>query len=128
MAKQKTAKAKTSPDKRRKTLPVAPKKPQGSGKFVKGKATVGRTKTGKHPEFKRKLEFAELFKAALTNQDIKDVAKSMLKEAKGGNVKAAQLVLDRCCGKVKEEVSLSLSSDTQDFLDYMGENYGGLPG
>ncbi len=120
-----TAKAKKSPVKRTESPPKPTKKAVNPGNFKKGN-TAG-TKT-RNPAQKRKLGLAEAFKAAITAKDVKDVAAAMLKEATKGNVKAAQLLLDRCCGKVKEEVTLSLSGDTQDFLDYMGENYGGLPG
>ncbi len=97
----------------------------GSPRFAKGNQ---HGKKSRNPEATRKLDLVEIFKAAVSFQDIKDIAKQLVKKAKEGDTKAAQQVLDRCLGKVKEQVSLSLSGDTQDFLDYMGENYGGLPG
>ncbi len=81
-ARKKTAKAKKSPVKHRKSPRKVAKKPQGSGKFVKGQATVGRTKTGKHPEFKQKLDFALAFKEAVTRDDIKEIAEKLVTKAK----------------------------------------------
>ncbi len=73
-------------------------RPKNSGKFVKGN-TAGRKSRGKRVAHKKKIEFAEIFKAAISYQDIKDIAAAMVDEAKDGNVKAAQLIMDRCCGK-----------------------------
>ncbi len=77
---------------------TAKTKPHGSGKFAKGNTAGSKTK-GKQPSHKKKIEFAEIFKAAVSNEDIKNIAAAMIKEAEKGNVKAAQLILDRCCGK-----------------------------
>lgn len=124
-ARKKTAKAKKSPPKRRGTPPKPAKKAVNPGNFKNGN-TAG-TKT-RNPSQKRKLGLAEAFKAAVSIDDIKAIAERLVQDAKGGNAKASKEVLDRCLGKVKEEVSHSLDGDTQDFLEYLGKNYGGLPG
>ncbi len=103
-ARKKTAKAKKSPPKHTESPPKPTKKAVNPGNFKKGN-TAG-TKT-RNPAQKRKLGLAEVFKAAITEKDVKAVAIAMLKEAKKGNVKAAQLVLDRCCGKVPQAIALT---------------------
>ncbi len=130
MAKKKAAKAKKSPPKHKRSLPKDPKKLHLNGKNNKGQFAKGNTAgSGKRsPEAKRKTEQADIFKNAVSDDDIRAIAQILVTKAKQGDTRAAQQVLDRCLGKVKEQVSLSLSGDTQDFLDYMGENYGGLPG
>ncbi len=120
-----TAKAKRSPDTHKETPPVATKKPQGSGKFTKGNRAGAKSWK---PSNRKKQDMLAAFKSAISMDDMKAIAKKLVMKAKLGDTRAAQQVLDRCLGKVKEQVSLSLSGDTQDFLDYMGENYGGLPG
>ena len=80
------------------------KKPQGSGKFAKGN-TAGSNVT--KPDHKKKIEFAEIFKAAVSNDDIKNIAAAMVSEALKGNVKAASMILDRCCGKPAQAIELS---------------------
>ncbi len=85
---------------------IAKKKPHGSGKFVKGNTEGSKTK-GKQPSHTKKIEFAEIFKAAISNEDIKAIAAKMVKEAKKGNVKAASMILDRCCGKPAQAISLT---------------------
>ncbi len=103
MPEHRMPKVKKKTAKKRKRKPEACKKPQGSGKFVKGNAC---NKTGKHPEFKQKLDFAIAFKAAVSNDDIKAIAKKLIKDAKAGNVKAAKEVLDRCCGKPPQALEI----------------------
>ena len=105
MAKNRAAKTKKSPAKRKKSTPKVPKKPRVSGKFQKGN-TAGSLTKGKHPEAKRKRNLAEAFKAAVTITDIKAIAKKLVKEAKAGNAKAAKEVLDRCCGKPPQDINL----------------------
>lgn len=50
----------------------------------------------------------ELFRAAIikaaTEKDVQDVVRALLKKAKKGDVFAAQLFLDRVCGKLKDVV------------------------
>lgn len=82
------------------------KSPHGSGKFAKGN-TSGSLTQGKQPSHTKKIEFAEIFKAAVSNQDIKDIAAAMVQEAKAGNVKAASMILDRCCGKPAQAMEIT---------------------
>ncbi len=89
-----------------KSKPKTPKKPRGSGKFVKGSSGGSKTK-GKNPDFKRKLDFAHAFKAAVSHDDIKAIAGKLIRQAKAGNVKAAKEVLDRCLGKPAQAISLT---------------------
>jgi hypothetical protein len=44
---------------------------------------------------------------AVTREEMKEVIVAMLREAKKGNVQAAQLLLDRCFGKVTVAVEIS---------------------
>ena len=85
------------------------KKPLPNGKKANGQFAKG-NKAGcahKSPAAKRKETLAEAFKAAVTITDIKAIAKKMAKQAKGGDVKAAQFVLDRCCGKPPQAIALT---------------------
>ncbi len=59
------------------------------------------------PSHSKKLKYAEIFKAAVSEQDVRDIAEAMIKEANDGNVKAAQFILDRCCGKVPQAIALT---------------------
>lgn len=85
---------------------IAKKKPHGSGKFAKGNTEGSKTK-GKQPLHAKKMEFAELFKAAISPDDIKAIADKLVSQARAGNVKAAKEILDRCMGKPPQAVELT---------------------
>lgn len=104
MAKKKAVKRKKSPAKSKVSPPKPPKKPQSSGKFTKGN-TAGSKSV--QPSRKKKLLHAEAFKAAITIQDVKAIARAMLKEAKKGDAKAAQFIMDRCAGKPAQAIALT---------------------
>jgi len=53
-----------------------------------------------HPLSGKLWEMRKAVAEAITPEDIATVIKKMIGLAKGGNCKAAQLVLDRACGKV----------------------------
>ena len=75
----------------------------GKGQFVKGN-TAGNGKMT--PAAKQQRVLTNIFKSAVTEADILAIKKAMVKEAKKGNVKAAQLVLDRCFGKAVQPLEL----------------------
>jgi hypothetical protein len=109
---------------------ITKKKPIPSGRNAGGKFTKGNQagKVSKSPAAKRKETLAQAFKAAITVKDVKAIAKEMLKLAKKGNVKAAQLVLDRCCGKVTDHIEHTLDKETATLLGLIdGSSKGKLP-
>lgn len=80
------------------------KKPLASGKFGPGNKAGSKSKS---PSAKTKLQMAEAFKKAISLQDIKDIAKTLVTEAKAGNAKAAKEVLDRCLGKPAQPLNIA---------------------
>lgn len=76
--------------------PKASKKPTTDGKFKPGN-TASKGATG--PEIKHRLKLAEAFKSAVTVKDMKDIATALIKVAKKGNYKAAEVLMNRCLGK-----------------------------
>ena len=99
-------KRKKSAKKKAEKQVIAKKKTRNPASFEKGNTAGSKTK-GKHRSHSKKLDFAEAFKAAITYQDIKAIAKAMVVEAKDGNVKAASMILDRCCGKPAQAIALT---------------------
>ena len=73
------------------------------GKFAKGNTA---SKGHKQREQVRANEFKRIFQEAISFEDMKAVAEAMLTKAKGGDVKAAKEVLDRCMGKAPQAVKL----------------------
>lgn len=51
--------------------------------------------------------------AAVSEADLKAVVKSLVEAATGGNVQAAALLLDRCCGRVRQD-----NSDNDNDVEY----------
>lgn len=90
------------------TTPAATGKPIDNGRAANGQFTAGNTasKCTKSPAAMQKRELADSFRAAVTPRDIKDIAEKMVTLAKNGDVKAAQIVLDRCCGKPPQALNI----------------------
>lgn len=74
-----------------------------SGDFAKGNNAAAGHKQGDHAKAN---DFKKTFQAAITDQDIIDIAQKMVFLAKTGNVKAAKEVLDRCMGKPPQAVNI----------------------
>ena len=106
--------------------------PQSNGRSTKGQFIKGNTagSQGKRAESKHKEALTNAFNAAISLNDITAIAKAMVKKAKEGDTKAAQQVLDRCLGKVKEvrEVEHGVSPDLKTVLEAInGGTQGKLP-
>ena len=71
------------------------------GRFAPGnRAAAGRSS--------RASELRKAFQEAITPEDIQAIATALVKSAKDGDIAAAKLILDRCCGKadpVADEVA-----------------------
>jgi hypothetical protein len=68
------------------------------GRFIKGnKAAVG------NPNAARVARLRTALLAAVSPDDISDIIKSLVRQAKSGDVAAAKLLLDRCIGKDENE-------------------------
>ena len=52
-----------------------------------------------NPHAKRAQELRKAFYAAVSDEDLAEVVKALVREAKLGDVQAAREVLDRCLGK-----------------------------
>ncbi len=98
------AKSKKPAKKKAKKRVIAKKKALNPGDFKKGNAAGSKSV---RPSHSKKLKHAEAFKAAITVKDVKDIAKAMLKEAKRGDAKAAQFIMDRCAGKPAQAIALT---------------------
>lgn len=101
MVKKKTSK------KAVKKATKATKKPQGNGNstsFKKGN-TAGKGK--KTPIAKHRIKLADAFKSAVTETDMVDIAKALVKKAKKGEAGPAKEILDRCIGKSAQTVEIS---------------------
>ena len=78
-----------------KRLPKGANRDEG-GRFLKGCAPgPGNPYSAKVAELRTALL------AAITEKDIQDVIKALLKEAKKGNVPAARIILDRALGPIE---------------------------
>lgn len=69
-----------------------------NGQFAKGNCVA----TGRAPDKTHKFKLTEAFKNSVTEADIIDIAKKLVKKAKAGDYQAAKDVLDRCLGRPKE--------------------------
>src|SRR3990167_716095 len=73
-----------------------------NGKFAKG------NKYGKgNPDSAKIKLYRKVLLKAVKPQDIIDVFKMLVKEAKGGDIQAAKVLLDRCIGPVQQIIELS---------------------
>ena len=92
--------------------------PQSNGKNGKGQFVKGNTAgtVGKRAESKHKEKLAAAFNASVSECDIRKIARALVKKACEGDTKAAQQVLDRCLGKVKETTELTGSKSFIDAL------------
>ena len=79
-----------------------------NGDFAKGNTAGAKTTNREHA---KAMDFKRIFQSAITEQDMLDIAKAMLTKAKGGDVKAAKEVLDRCMGKPEQPVQVSGDND-----------------
>lgn len=62
------------------------------GRFAPGnRAAAGRSS--------RAAELRRAFSEAITPEDIRELAAAMMTAAKGGDIAAAKIILDRCCGR-----------------------------
>ena len=101
-SKQKPIRKKARPRSVSKKVKKKAKNTHDDGKFKKGN-TAGKGKIS--PDAKHKSNLTAAFNAAITENDILEVAKAMLEEAKEGNVKAADCILNRCLGKPVQPLS-----------------------
>lgn len=75
------------------------------GRFVKGQSgnPNGRPLGAKSRITKLKLSMEEALRQGLDPKDFKDIIRSMIEEAKGGNVQAAKLILDKVMPNARSE-------------------------
>lgn len=66
----------------------------GAGRFAKGNPGGPG-----NPHAKRAQEMRKAFYAAVSDEDLAEVVRALIREAKAGDVQAAREVLDRCLGK-----------------------------
>jgi N-acetylglucosamine kinase-like BadF-type ATPase len=83
-----------------------------SGRFGPGnQAAAGRTS--------RAAELRRAFSESITADDIKELAAAILKAAKGGDIAAAKIILDRCCGKPQPDDAGADAASTNRILSML---------
>ena len=56
---------------------------------------------------------------AITEEDIKDIGKGLVKKAKAGDTAAAKEIFDRLWGKAQQDVNLGTKDDLKSFIDWL---------
>jgi hypothetical protein len=75
-----------------------PSSTEDNGRDSSGRFTNGNTLARGNPLAKHVGRLRAALLDAVTDEDMKAVIRAMLEKAKGGNVAAAKIVLDRCLG------------------------------
>lgn len=89
----------------RKPRKLDPSQRDEKGKFVKGwQGGPG------NPSARRSIEIRRAFEEAITESDLKAIAKTLVKRAIAGDTDAAKIVLDRTLGKVVQPVEATTKS------------------
>jgi len=68
----------------------------------------GNTASKGDPLIAKMMEFRKTIQSAVSKKNVRDIMKTMIERAKKGDVKAAQLVLERVAGKVKDNTEVSV--------------------
>jgi hypothetical protein len=89
--------------------------PNGSnGRQVGGRFAAGNSHGKGNPHAKQTALLREALLSAVTPDDVVAVVRSLLEQAKMGNVPAARELLDRTCGRVQVlELELANAQQTQ---------------
>lgn len=86
-----------------------PLRPTGNGRDVAGRFTLGNPGGPGAAAHRRTVRARELQAAlveAVTSQDIADVIRALVAQAKSGDVSAARELLDRCLGRPAQLVAV----------------------
>lgn len=93
-----------------------------SGRFTAGNSfSRGRSS--------RSAELRKAFTEAVTDEDVAEIARSLVDLAKGGDIAAAKVVLDRCIGKVsitQAEPAEELSEGRNRVLEFVNMTSGNV--
>jgi ribosomal protein L17 len=68
------------------------------------------------PLIAKMQEFRKTIHSAVSKKNVRDIMKAMIERAKKGDVKAAQLVLERVAGKVKDNTEISVTNGSSQEL------------
>ena len=60
----------------------------------------------------------QLLAEILDEAEVKAILNSIIKKAKAGDLRAAELILDRCYGKVKQPIEVDEDTRPSAFIDY----------
>ena len=71
---------------------------------------VGNTASRGDPLIAKLQEFRKTIQSSVSKKNVRDIMKAMIEKAKKGDVKAAQLVLERVAGKVKDNTEISVTN------------------
>ena len=74
-----------------------------NGRSVNGRFALGNVGGPGNPLAKRTGHIKRVLLDAVTDDDLRAIAKSLIEQAKGGNAKAAELILSRLLGKSTTE-------------------------
>jgi len=78
------------------------------GHFVKGNNIA---KNHKNPKASRRELFEKIYDEVVTPTELKAILLKQVEKAKKGDTKAAELVLERGYGKVKQETDINFPND-----------------
>lgn len=93
-----------------------------NGQFAKGN-TFGQGR----PRSDLAREVREAIRAAVTPSDVREIIAALVAKAKGGDVSAANAVLDRLCGRALDAAAL-LALDQAEEKDVEAAEWGNLIG
>lgn len=70
----------------------------------------GNTASRGDPLIAKLQEFRKTIQSAVSKKNVREIMKAMIAKAIKGDVKAAQLVLERVAGKVKDNTEISVTN------------------
>jgi len=72
-----------------------------------GKFKAGNKGGDGNPQIKRVAEYNAAIRKSVKQKDLVDIFKKLLALAKGGDIAATKIILDRCLGKVAREINVN---------------------
>jgi hypothetical protein len=83
---------------------------QGKVKFGEGNSLAY---IGHETRWKKQADFRKAISEAVSLQDIKEIAQAVVAKAKGGDLEAARLIMDRVAGKSTDRIEIEGTDGSQ---------------
>mgnify|MGYP006273182639 CR=1 len=86
-----------------------------TGRDAKGRFAPGNKAAKGNPHAKRVQDIRGAMLDTVTYKDVRDIVRSLIDKAKGGDVQAAREVLDRSLGKVKQPMEMDFEPESEEW-------------